>query len=111
MVNSSIQRLGWLLAAACLAVACGSSTTPTTPSAPASPPPSQFSEASFREAARTTAVAGNEVLATARAGQFERDVKAIIDGVFSREGSGSPAFAHIVASGPNALDLHYPGET
>jgi Xaa-Pro aminopeptidase len=91
-------------------VACGGR-TPTAPSDDTTSFDPRYSLASFREAGRITAAAGNEVLRTLRAGQFERDVKSVIDGVFSHEGSGAPAFPHIVASGPNALELHYEGDS
>jgi Xaa-Pro aminopeptidase len=90
-----------------VAAACGGGN----PAAPTpTPVPSAFSEASFRDASRITAVAATDVLYSARPGQYERDIKVLIDADFQREGSGPPAFSHIVASGPNALDLHYPGD-
>ncbi len=98
-----------VFALAVIAVACGGR-APTAPSNDTTSFDPRYSLASFREAGRITAVAGNEVLRTLRAGQFERDVKAVIDGVFSREGGGL-AFPHIVAAGPNALQLHYAGDS
>ena len=111
---SGVRRLSHMCLAAIVLfgmAACGGSPTAPSPTpTPAPVPIPGFSEASFREAARITAAAANEVRAAARAGQFERDIKRLLDTVFAREGSGPPAFDHIVASGPNALDLHYPGD-
>lgn len=96
------------LAIALAGAGCGGSSSPAAPtSVPASP---RFIEASFREAARITAAAQVAVLQAARPGMFERDIKAVIDAVYAREGGGPPAFAHITASGPNALELHYAGD-
>ncbi len=106
-------RLSAALLATLILAACGGS-TPSSPSNPPSndtPFDSRYSLASFREAGRITAVAGNEVLHALRPGLFERDVKQIVDGVFSREGSGAPAFAHIVGAGTDALDIHYAGDS
>lgn len=105
MASRKLLRLSGF-ALAIVVVACGG----RAPTAPSGDTPSfdpRYSLASFREAGRITAAAGNEVLRTLRPGQFERDVKGVIDGVFSHEGSGAPAFSHIVASGLNALELHY----
>lgn len=97
------------LAIALAGAGCGGSSSPTAPTAaPPSPPP--FVEASFREAARITAAAQVAVLQAAKPGVYERDIKAVIDAVYAREGGGPPAFAHIAASGPNALELHYAGD-
>ena len=96
------------LTVALAAVGCGGSSSPAAPTAV--PPSPQFVEASFREAARITAAAQVAVLQAAKPGVFERDIKAVIDAAYAREGSGPPAFAHITASGPNALELHYAGD-
>jgi Xaa-Pro aminopeptidase len=88
-----------------LLAACGGESGPQPPSGPPS-----FDPASFREAARITGLAELEVLLTVRAGLLERDVKATIDDVFRREDVTLLAFPHIVASGPNALELHYAGD-
>lgn len=93
------------------AAACGRSSGPTAPTPPSTTsPPSQFNEASFRAAAQVTANAQSAVLATVRPGLFEGDIKRVVDAVFQRRGA-IPAFAHIVASGPNALELHYAGDS
>jgi Xaa-Pro aminopeptidase len=97
------------LAIALAGAGCGGSSSPAAPTAdPPSPP--RFVEASFREAARITAAAQVAVLQAAKPGVYERDIKAVIDAVYAREGGGPPAFAHIAASGPNALELHYAGD-
>jgi Xaa-Pro aminopeptidase len=88
--------------------ACGGG-SPAAPSATA--PSNPYSEASFREAARITAAAATEVWRAARAGWSERDVKALIDTAFAQQGSGVPAFAHIVAAGAHGIELHYAGDT
>lgn len=96
------------LAIALAAAGCGGSSSPAAPTAV--PPSPRFVEASFREAARITAAAQVAVLQAARPGVFERDIKTLIDAAYAREGSGPPAFAHITASGPNTLELHYAGD-
>jgi Xaa-Pro aminopeptidase len=100
------------LAIALAGAGCGGSSSPAAPTAaPTAVPPSpRFVEASFREAARVTAAAQVAVLQAARPGLYERDIKAVIDAAYGREGGGPPAFAHITASGPNALQLHYAGD-
>ena len=95
--------------------ACGSSSSPTAPSAAtppvASPPASTaFSEASFRMAAQITATAQIDVFRAVRPGLLEGDLKRVVDAAFQRAGA-APAFAHIVASGPNALVSHYEGDS
>jgi Xaa-Pro aminopeptidase len=97
-----------LLAVSIHAAGCGGSSSPAAPTVVASERP--FVEASFRDAARLTAAAQVAALRATRPGVFERDVKTVIDEVFTREGGSPPAFPHIVASGPNALELHYPGD-
>jgi len=93
------------------AAACGRSSGPTAPTPPSTTSPlSQFNEASFRAAAQVTANAQSAALATVRPGLFEGDIKRVVDAVFQR-GGAIPAFAHIVASGPNALELHYAGDS
>jgi len=88
--------------------ACGGRSSPVAPApADSASPFPQFSDASFREAARITAAAMVSARQAARAGMFERDLKTIIDGVFFAQGSGPLAFPHIVASGPNTLEVHY----
>ncbi len=45
-------------------------------------------------------------------GLYEWEVKEIVDDVFEVHGADAyPAFPHIVASGPNALELHYFGSS
>lgn len=93
---------GFLLAA--LAAACGGGGGG---SAPAAPP---TREQAVREAVRVTAAAQLEVMRRARPGLTERDVKALVDEVFRREGAEGTAFAHIVAAGAHAVDAHYSGD-
>jgi len=97
-----------VLAVSILAFGCGGSSSPAAPTVVPSDRP--FLEASFREAARVTAAAQVAALHAMRPGVLERDIKTVIDEVFTREGGSPPAFPHIVASGPNALELHYPGD-
>ncbi len=106
-MNARGRRAYSLLAVAvsCLALGCGGSSTPTTPSTP--PNPMQFDVASFRRAASITAETQTAVRASTHAGMWEGDVKAIVSSTFTALGSGPPAFDHIVASGPNAVNLHY----
>jgi Xaa-Pro aminopeptidase len=110
---SGIWRRRGARAAAGLTIAlaaggCGGASSPAAPTIVQSSP--QFVEASFREAARITAAAQVAVLQATRPGVFERDIKTVIDVAYAREGGGPPAFASIVASGPNALELHYAGD-
>jgi Xaa-Pro aminopeptidase len=63
--------------------------------------------ARIERAAQITCAAHRRVLATARSGLTERDLKAEIEYVFLREGAEEPGFPTIVASGPNACVLHY----
>jgi len=100
--------LAGLLLVALLSASCGGSPASPTPSGSATVP--KYSETSFREAARITAAAATEVLRLEHAGLSERDVKAIVDGVFIQLGSGPPAFPSIVAAGANGIELHYPGD-
>jgi Xaa-Pro aminopeptidase len=64
----------------------------------------------IKEASEITAKAMLEAMTSVRAGMYERDVKAIIDAVFSREGAEGLAFPDIVAAGKNAINLHYAGD-
>lgn len=101
-----------MLVAVALAAAgaCGRSSGPTSPTPPSGPAPAgQFNEASFRTAARVTADAQIAVSSAVRPGPTEGHLKRVVDAVFQR-GGAIPAFSHIVASGPNALELHYPGD-
>ena len=100
------------LAIALAGAGCGGSSSPAAPTdVPTAVPPSpRFVQASFREAARITAAAQVAVLQATRPGVYERDIKAIIDAAYALEGGGPAAFAHITASGPNALQLHYAGD-
>lgn len=61
-------------------------------------------------AAQITANAQIDVFRAVRPGLLEGDLKRVVDAAFQRAGAGL-AFAHIVASGPNALVLHYEGDS
>ena len=98
------------LSASLLAAACGDSASPTSPASSTQSTQSAFSEAAFRQAAQVTASAQIDARSAMRPGQYERDIKATIDLAFQRLGSGPPAFSHIVASGPNTLEVHYAGD-
>lgn len=104
----ALAALAWTAAGV---AGCGGPKNPVAPTAGASPSlVPQFSDASFLEAARITAAAMTAARQATRPGLFERDLKAVIDGVFFSQGGGPPAFPHIVASGPNTLDVHYAGD-
>lgn len=91
-----------------LAASCGDDDT--SPSAPTVPPGSTYSIASYREAARITAVGAVDAVSRARPGQTEGAVKGIIDGAFRAQGCTQTAFDPIVAAGVNAIVLHYSGD-
>ena len=61
----------------------------------------------MRRAAAITAQAHRRAMQSARPGQWEYEVEAEIAHEFIRSGARSPAYNHIVASGPNACVLHY----
>ena len=104
----ALTAIVWIVVGA---AACGGSSSPVAPTAGESPSPfPQFSDASFRQAASITAAAMVAARQAARPGVFERDLKSVIDGVFLGLGGGPAAFPHIVASGPNALEVHYTGD-
>jgi Xaa-Pro aminopeptidase len=63
--------------------------------------------ATMRRAAAISAEAHRRAMRTARPGLAEFHVEAEILHEFRREGSQSPAYGSIVASGPNACVLHY----
>lgn len=104
--SSAPRRLGRVATAAlaALATACGGGTGP----APAAP---LTREQAVREAVRVTAAAQLQVMRQARTGMSERDLKAVVDEVFRREGAEGTAFAHIVAAGAHAVDAHYSGDS
>ncbi len=76
--------------------------------APATPV-DPYAPQNYREAASITAKGVLEVMGSARAGQTEGDQKGVLDAAFRRGGSTELAFPHIVATGANALSLHYEG--
>jgi methionine aminopeptidase len=64
----------------------------------------------IQKAAEITGAAHMEVMRMDLVGLKEWEVKDVISQVFDEQGSDSSyAFSHIVASGPNALSLHYSG--
>ena len=67
-------------------------------------------EQAVREAVRITSAAQLEVMRSVRPGMREGDVKAIVERVFQRERADGAAFAHIVATGAHAVDVHYSGD-
>ena len=101
-----LDRLGAACALATSLGACGggSGTGP-------SPGPTPLTrEQAVREAVRITAAAQLEVMRSVRPGMHEGEVKAMIEGVFRREGADGVAFPHIVAAGAHAVDAHYFGD-
>lgn len=63
--------------------------------------------AAIRRAAAVTVEAVREAVATIRPGAGEWEVEAAVESGFRRRGAWGPAFATIVAAGPNATVLHY----
>jgi methionine aminopeptidase len=66
--------------------------------------------ASIQQGAKITGESWMEVLRLNLVGMYERDVKDVLDKEFASRGADETlAFDHIVASGPNAITLHYAG--
>jgi Xaa-Pro aminopeptidase len=63
--------------------------------------------AAMRVAARISVAAHRAGMAAARGGAGEWEVEAELEAAMRRMGATGPAFASIVASGPNATVLHY----
>jgi Xaa-Pro aminopeptidase len=63
--------------------------------------------AMMREAARITCLAHREAMRSARPGQWEFEIEALVESAFRRRGAAGPAYPTIAASGPNATVLHY----
>ncbi len=61
----------------------------------------------MRRAAVISSRAHTRAMNTARPGQYEYKVEAELSHEFIRNGARTPAYNHIVASGPNACVLHY----
>ena len=61
----------------------------------------------MRRAAEISSMAHARAMKTARPGQYEYHVEAELTHEFIRHGARTPAYNHIVASGPNACVLHY----
>lgn len=95
----------YLLLVAALLPSCGDDSSTGPP-----PPLSPYQPAIYREAGRITAAGLRAAMTDALPGQTELEVKGVIDTTFAREGCTVPAFEHIVAAGPHAVDLHYFGD-
>jgi Xaa-Pro aminopeptidase len=63
--------------------------------------------AAMERAIAIAAEAHVAAMQTARPGQFEYEIEALIDYTFRRRGAAGPAYPSIVASGVNATVLHY----
>jgi Xaa-Pro aminopeptidase len=63
--------------------------------------------ARMREAIAIACEAHREAMRTARPGMYEFELEALIDFTFRRRGASGPAYPSIVASGANAIVLHY----
>jgi Xaa-Pro aminopeptidase len=63
--------------------------------------------ARMRRAVAISAVAHAAAMRTARAGQHEYEIEALLEYEFRRGGASGPAYPSIVASGSNATVLHY----
>jgi Xaa-Pro aminopeptidase len=61
----------------------------------------------LREAGRIGALGFKEAIRSAKPGQYEYQIAAVAEFIFSYEGSSGPAFFPIVGSGPNSCILHY----
>ncbi len=61
----------------------------------------------LRKAAEISARAHQEAMKATAPGCGENEIQALLDGTFRRLGGDRPGYGSIVASGPNALTLHY----
>ncbi len=61
----------------------------------------------LKDAAKITHKAHTCAMSFAKAGKSERDLQAIVEYVFKSSGANGPSYDSIVASGKNALILHY----
>ncbi len=61
----------------------------------------------MRRSSEIAANAHNRAMRLARPGQYEYEVEAELTHEFLKSGARTPAYNHIVASGPNACVLHY----
>ncbi|KAI0766191.1 peptidase M24, structural domain-containing protein [Trametes elegans] len=68
---------------------------------------SEVEQAVMRKAADISARAHNKTMRFTDAGQSEHAVAAHFEYLCAREGSERPAYVPVVASGPNALIIHY----
>ncbi len=65
----------------------------------------------MRRSGEIASLAHTRAMRTARPGQYEYHVEAEIAHEFIRHGARTPAYNHIIASGPNACVLHYNDST
>ncbi|NNG16793.1 MAG: aminopeptidase P family protein [Gemmatimonadales bacterium] len=65
----------------------------------------------LRVAAQITAAGLRAGIRTVAPGLLESDIEEVIESSFSAAGAGRRSFASIVASGPNAVQLHYNANT
>jgi Xaa-Pro aminopeptidase len=65
----------------------------------------------LRRAVEITSRAHNEAMKAAGPGCGEWEVQALMEGIFRRMGGDRPGYGSIVASGPNALTLHYDADS
>ena len=61
----------------------------------------------LREAGRIGALGFKEAIRSARPGNYEYQIAAVAEFIFSWKGASGPAFFPIVGSGPNSCVLHY----
>jgi Xaa-Pro aminopeptidase len=61
----------------------------------------------LREAGRIGALGFQEAIRSAKPGNYEYQIAAVAEFIFSWEGASGPAFFPIVGSGPNSCILHY----
>jgi Xaa-Pro aminopeptidase len=61
----------------------------------------------MRRAAEISSLAHARAMRASRPGQFEYEIEAELAHEFIKNGARTPAYNHIVASGPNACVLHY----
>jgi methionine aminopeptidase len=68
--------------------------------------------ASIQQGAKITGESWMQVLRLNLVGMYERDVKDVLDKEFASRGADSTlGFDYIVASGPNAVNIHYAGDS
>jgi len=65
----------------------------------------------MQKACNITAMALTNVMRECKAGMYEFEMEAVIEGTFLEYGSAMPGFNSIVGSGPNSTTLHYEPNT